>query len=193
MPPVYPDLWILRHGQTEWNVQERLQGHLDSPLTAKGLDQARAQAVILRRVMPGIADVWCSPSGRAWHTGQIALEGHDAEIVAEPALREIGMGRWQGMTPAEVRAAHPALDTGQDPHLWKFDAPGGETLAGMTARVQGVLNRLERPTVLITHGVTSRLLRCLVLGLPPEALSTLPGGQGVVHRVSGGQAEVLTA
>lgn len=185
-----PELWILRHGETQWNVDGRLQGHLDSPLTETGLRQARAQGVILENCLPDGVSVLSSPSGRAWETARIAVGGLGLEVVAEPDLREIDMGDWHGQLISELAAQLPEGAT-DDPHLWKFTAPGGERLAQMEARLAGLLDRLEGPTVMVTHGVTSRAVRCLALGLPLERMGGLPGGQGIVHHVKDGVATVI--
>jgi probable phosphoglycerate mutase len=190
MPPTVPDLWILRHGETVWNAEGRLQGHLDSPLTATGREQARAQRDILARCLPAGVTALSSPSGRAWETARIAAAELGLPLRADTALREVHLGAWQGRRIEEITAELPP-DAREDPHLWKFRAPGGETLDGMTARLTALLDRLQGPSVLVTHGVTSRVLRCLLLGRPPEALSELPGGQGVVHHVSAGAARVI--
>ena len=187
--PDFPPLWVLRHGQTEWNVEGRLQGALDSPLTPMGVAQAKAQQSILKDILPADVQVRSSPSGRAWRTAEIVTEGAGFPILADPDLTEIDMGVWNGRLTAELRAELGAPP--DDPHLWKFASPGGETLSAMTARVTRVLAGLSGPTVLITHGVTSRLLRCLVLGRPARELSLMPGGQGVVHYLAEGRAQQL--
>lgn len=187
-----PELWILRHGQTEWNVEERLQGHLDSPLTRLGVHQAQVQGEILRGALPksGVR-AFASPSGRARRTAEIALEGLDLPFEDVPALREVDVGAWQGCRAADLRMRHPTIESCSDPHLWKFSAPGGESLAQMVSRVSALMERLDGPAVLVTHGLTSRVLRCLVLGRPVEELSALPGGQGVVHHLKDGVARVI--
>ncbi len=187
-----PDLWILRHGETEWNRAGRLQGQLDSPLTETGVAQARAQGAILRELdLPKGVQMTVSPLERALRTAEIANAALGLPLVQDPALMEINLGQWQGQTPLELAKTHPDLDMHGDPHLWKFGAPGGETLSEMTERVRGVLSRITAPTVIVTHGVTSRLLRALALGRMPETLSSVPGGQGIVHVLSKGEASVL--
>ena len=96
--------------------------------------------------------------------------------------------------PAEIAAGWPDLVGGRDPAEWKFDAPRGERLEQMVARVSGVLSDLrglDGPVVIVTHGVTSRVLRCLALGRAPSELAALPGGQGVVHVIEAGTGRVL--
>ncbi|MEO1139801.1 MAG: histidine phosphatase family protein [Pseudomonadota bacterium] len=187
-----PELWVLRHGQTTWNAEQRLQGRLDSPLTRIGMQQARAQHTILRGAdLPQDVAVISSPAGRALKTARIATDGMAVDIATDPNLVEIDMGEWQGHTLSEIRARMPGLDTGSDPNMWKFTGRGCESLKQVVARVATFLNGLDRPTVVVTHGVTSRVLRCLVLGLSPDTLSDLPGGQGVVHHLKSGRARLL--
>lgn len=190
----WPDLWVLRHGETEWNVAGRLQGRLDSPLTPVGEAQARAQGMLLRNAgLPRDVQVRVSTAGRARRTADLALEGTQWPVSYDPELVEVRLGQWQGLTKSDIRQAHPELDLSSDAHLWKFEGPGCETLTEIVSRASRVLAALQGPTILITHGVTSRVLRSLALGLPPERLSQLPGGQGVVHFVSKGRARCLAS
>jgi len=187
-----PELWILRHGRTEWNDAGRLQGRLDSPLTPLGEAQARRQGAILEREVPrrGVR-LFSSPAGRAWRTACLAGRGAGLSPEAEPALMELGLGEWQGRHIADIRAHTPGLADGDDPTLWKFAAPGGEGMADLEARLRGFVGRLSGPAVLVTHGVTSRALRCLVLRRSLHRMSDLPGGQGVVHHIRGGVARII--
>lgn len=188
-----PELWVLRHGETEWNVAERLQGRLDSPLTPRGVAQAEEQGKILRaQALPADARLLSSPSGRALRTAQIVGRALNRQVRQDPALMEIDLGAWQGVLLANIPEARAAADRGDDPHLWKFSGPGCERLEDMAARLWGVLDKLDGPAVIVTHGVTSRMLRCLATGRAPGALSDVPGGQGVVHHVHRGVARVLS-
>jgi len=189
----FPELWVLRHGETEWNAEMRLQGQLDSPLTETGLVQARAQGRILAAHLPGGVRVLSSDAPRALRTAEIAVAGLELVIETDPRLAEIDLGLWAGRTVQELHGDHPDLTKATDPHLWKFLAPGGETLGQMASRVRAVLDSLTGPTVLVTHGVTSRLLRCIALRRPITELASVPGGQGVVHHLCDGQAHILTA
>lgn len=185
-----PELWILRHGQTEWNVAGRLQGLLDSPLTDIGRAQAAEQGRILARVAPADTIAISSPSPRAMTTASLAMPGR--QVARDARLTEIDLGQWQGRALADIEAAHPEIAAETDPNLWKFNAPGGESLPAMEARVRSFLVDLSAPAILVTHGVTSRLMRCAILGLPVTGLSDLPGGQGVVHHLRDGVARVLS-
>jgi len=192
---VYPEILVIRHGQTAWNRDGRWQGALDSPLTEAGISQAHAMARALVGLGVGEAshDLFHSPQGRAAHTARIIAAATGQALRAEPLLREIGVGDWAGLTRDEVDRRWPA----PDPHEHFLDryarAPGGEPFADLWARVESLLRGLRRPAVLVTHGITSRFLRTCALGRDEAALADLPGGQGVVFRLRGGRHETLPA
>jgi probable phosphoglycerate mutase len=188
-----PPIFILRHGETEWNREGRMQGHLDSPLTDLGRAQAAHQGEILRRILPDGAVAVTSDSGRSVETARIALDGLGLPLSQDARLREIGLGDWQGLTLREIEARWGWLMAERDPLDWKFDAPGGEDRAALEARVAAFLRGLRGPAVIVTHGLTSRMLRCLALGLPTQDLGAVPGGQGVVHAIAAGRARLLRA
>ena len=184
-------LMLLRHGQTEWNAVDRMQGRLDSPLTALGQSQARQQGEILARVgIEGWA-LYSSPQGRAWSTAQIAYGSAAARAVQDPRLVEIDVGDWTGAYRDAILARHPELCDADAPLDWYDHAPGGEGYAGLEARCRSFLSTLSGPSVLVTHGMTSKMLRCLAMGLPTDDMMAVPGGQGVVHRVEDGRHMTL--
>jgi len=135
----YPELWILRHGETVWNAEGRKQGGRDSPLTARGRRQAADQNTILRGLClaPGTS-FQVSPQGRARTTAAIALDGIATPVV-DDRLREIGLGDLEGRTDAELWAGWPHVMARKGPLPWHFHAPGGETWEAFNARIAGWL------------------------------------------------------
>lgn len=183
----YPELYILRHGQTEWNVADRMQGWLNSPLTAKGEMDAARQGEILRSLDLNGFDFWCSPSGRAVQTAGIACVMAEA-IQTDIRLREIGVGDWSGRFRSEL-----PMPDGPDPYLAQYEmAPNGEGFATLSARAQAFLAELDRPSVIVTHGITSRAIRKLVIGEAALANPHPHGGQGCVYHLKDGVQELLT-
>lgn len=184
---IYPELYILRHGQTEWNAANRMQGWLNSPLTPKGMADAARQGDILKsRNLEDFA-FWCSPSGRTVQTAGIACPMAVA-VHTDIRLREIGVGDWSGSFRVDLPKA-----TGPDPELAQYEmAPNGEGFVALTARAQAFLADLQGPTVIITHGITSRALRSSVIG--PDALAnpSVHGGQGCVYHLKDGVQNLLT-
>ena len=177
-----PPLLVLRHGETLWNRDGRLQGALDSPLTDKGRAQAGRQQQILHGFGVGGWHWYCSPQGRAATTAQIAQLGNGTQITRDDRLREIGLGEWAGRLRAELAAEHPHVFESDD-LSWYHHAPDGEGIAALADRATHFLTSLRGPSVIVTHGITSRVLRCLALSVPYEAFGTLEGGQGIVYHI----------
>ena len=191
----YPEIFVLRHGETEWNRLGRYQGRKDSALTEKGQGQALLQSALLAKITAGRDDVaaYCSPQGRAVDTAAIALQ--PLGRIATPDLRlcEIAFGAWESLTYAEIVQAWPehARQDDTDAFNWSFNAPGGETYQQVRARAESFLATLTGPTIIVTHGITSRVLRGVWLGHSESGVSGLPGGQGCVYHLHDGQQTKL--
>ncbi len=189
---VYPSLYILRHGQTEWNAQHRVQGSLDSPLTALGRDQARAQRRLLETEDLTGFQALCSPQGRAFQTAAIALEGLFTRITTDARLAEIGVGSWEGL-PRDELVIDGVVDESEESALDLYNrAPGGEGFVALRHRCAAFLDSLTGPSVLVTHGITSRMLRLIVLDRDICEIGRLPGGQGVIYHLEGGAMRQLS-
>ncbi len=184
--PDWPDLYLMRHGQTEWNAQGRMQGRLDSPLTPLGQAQARRLAWLVRDLR-GVAR-YASTAGRAQQTARIVFGGQD--FRADERLHEIDIGDFTGRLWEELRATHPAI-FGSGGLDWYDRAPGGEHFAGLEARVRAFLDDLTGPALIVTHGITLRMLRLVAMNLPLRRLPEMPVMQGALHLVSGGRHRIF--
>ena len=190
---IYPEILVLRHGETEWNREGRFQGGFDSPLTENGRAQAVAMGELLRScgVSAETHDFWTSPQGRAKETARLALAPIGATARHEPLLSEIGMGEWCGLSRAEIAKNWPG--PADETYIEMYArAPGGEPFDRLWERVGALLQQVKRPTVIVTHGFTSRFLRTRAMGLGLDDLDRLPGGQGVIFRIRNGEHEKLT-
>ncbi|SLN11714.1 histidine phosphatase family protein [Pseudooctadecabacter jejudonensis] len=183
----YPDLYILRHGQTEWNAENRMQGWLNSPLTPKGeMDAARQGEILRSRDLSGF-EFWSSPSGRAVQTAAIACARLADSIHTDIRLREIGVGDWS----ARLRDELPMPD-GPDPYMQQYAmAPNGEGFEALQTRAQAFLDDLTGPAVIITHGITSRAIRSIIVGEGALAKPSVHGGQGCVFHIKDGVQTLL--
>lgn len=185
-------LYILRHGQTIWNAEQRFQGRLDSPLTPRGIAQAAAQRKLLEQCDLTGFEAVSSPQGRAFHTAALALVGLVPRIETDARLSEIGIGAWEGRLRAELDP-DGAHDESEESALSLYEtAPGGEGFSALHARCRAFLEELRGPAVIVTHGITSRMLRAILLNLGIGNLDQLPGGQGVVFRVENGRQTKLS-
>lgn len=184
-----PDIWLLRHGETEWNRAGRLQGRLDSPLTRRGVAQAQAQARLLAPILtptpkPAQPQLpvrrFSSPQGRACHTAQIVFGPGGFET--DPRLSEIGMGRFTGAYLENLRQDWPQVFRGGGLG-WYDQIPGGEHLPALTRRLRRFLNDLPGPAVIVTHGVALQVLRLLAMGQDMSHLDDLAQEQGAVYHI----------
>ena len=192
----YPEIYLLRHGQTEWNLEGRMQGRLDSPLTELGQQQAITQGNILYSLGLEGAEITClaSPQGRAAHTAKLALQKINRTATSDDRLRETDMGQWQNRLSSDIRKECSA-ELWQDlgPSWYFFNAPDGESFADHRARCKALLEDLKCATVLVTHGITSKVLRGLWLGLEYRDTVLLPGGQGCVYHMKQGAQHLCNA
>jgi alpha-ribazole phosphatase len=163
-------LLLTRHGQTDWNAQQRYQGQSDTSLNATG--QAQAAALARRLAGEQIDAIYASDLKRAWETARAVGGALNLAARPEPGLREIHFGNWEGLTHQEITSRYPAARA-----AWIADPEralhGGESLSQVTARLNGVLARIRREhqnqTVLVVgHGGSITLLICLALELPPQ-------------------------
>jgi probable phosphoglycerate mutase len=186
-------IYLVRHGETEFNRERRLQGHVDSALTARGLEQARAVGARLKTLTGGASGwrILTSPLGRARRTAEIIADQLGAaDIEVEPRLIELSWGEWDGRLRDELAAAHPETFGRSN---WAFHAPTGETYEAMCARLSGWLSELPpepgRRVIAVSHGVTGRVLRGVYAGLPPDEVVTQDVPQDAVYRLAGGAIE----
>ncbi|MFN0070063.1 MAG: histidine phosphatase family protein [Chloroflexota bacterium] len=171
---------LARHGETEWNLSRRFQGHLDSPLTDRGREQAALLAERLAR--EPVSAVYSSDLGRAMDTAQPISLRHGLPLVSSPLLREIDCGHWTGQAKEELALRHPeAIERYRiAPSLHRM--PGGESLADVQARGSQFLRDLQPGEpgsyiVLITHHIVVETLLARALGLSLADLwLTIPAG-----------------
>jgi probable phosphoglycerate mutase len=155
------ELWLARHGETEWSLAGRHTGRTDIPLTPHGERQAIALGERLRDA--AFALVLASPLQRARHTAELA--GFGDRLAIDEDLVELDYGDYEGRTTAEILRARPGWD------LWRDGCPGGETLAQAAMRAERVLARAraaEGPVLLIGHGHLTRTLVTRALTLAPD-------------------------
>lgn len=189
---------LVRHGETTWNLERRFQGRLDSPLTARGIAQAQAIGRLLASLAEArTAPVVASPQGRARHTAEIIVKmlGGTNVLRIDERLREHSLGSWDGLTYREVELLLPGVFDGAGRHEWYFRAPDGESYAALAARLGEWLGEQDEaaPTIVVAHGLVSRVLRGLYAGLPPTVALTLPVSQDRIFRLSAGAVETLAA
>ncbi len=189
-----PTIYYIRHGETDWNVEGRLQGRRDVPLNARGREQATHCGGVLRDLFEreGIApmslDYVSSPLGRARTTMELlrtamglAADGYKVD----PQLAEIAFGEWEGFTIAQLHERDSARIAQREHDKWHFLPPGGESYEMVSARMRGWYESLTRETVVVAHGGTARGLIAHLGIAKPAAAPLLDIAQGVVYVFEG--------
>ena len=190
-------IYLMRHGQTVWNTERRMQGRLDSPLTATGIGQAQALGALLaEQIEQAPYRIVSSPLGRAWQTAVIvahALKASPLGLVLEPRLAELAYGHWEGLTLDEIKERHLEAWQHRRADRWNVEAPGGESYAKVAVRVGAWLSDVAETErlVVVCHGVTSRVMRGLYAGMTEEETLALSEPQDRLYRLSGGRIEEL--
>lgn len=154
------EIWVVRHGETEWSASGRHTGRTDVPLTADGVRQAAALCPVLDRHR--FALVLSSPMRRATETARIA--GFAGRVQLTEDLCEWDYGQYEGLTLAQVRQRDPGWA------IWTGRVPGGETADQVAARARQVLARCaetDGDVLLFAHGHVLRVLTAVYLGLGP--------------------------
>lgn len=186
-------IYLMRHGQTEWNAAGRMQGHLDSPLTKLGRQDAARLAELLIPVFERFPEVaiYASPQGRVRETWEIAL-GAGRRPIEDARLKEVRAGRWQGMTDAEMEADQPHIFAEHQTRIAvSFHTPDGESFEEVEARCRAFLAELTGPSLVFTHGVTMAVLRGVLLGVGYRGIVELDHRQGVIYAIEGAKERVL--
>lgn len=195
-------LYMLRHGETAWNTERRMQGTRNSDLTERG----RAQAVAMGRALkaelarePGPTVFLRSPLGRTCETSLIVgreLGLDPAGWRDDPRLAELSYGAWEGQSWTEIEVDRPnaLADWRADPH--GFVPPGGENHFELRRRSAAVLADIaasNKRTVVVGHGVSGAVVRGLNLGLDARAMFVLEKPQDAFFRLLAGVEERIEA
>ena len=166
---------LIRHGESMWNGERRIQGNQDPPLSPRGRRQAELLARRLGVHLPRAAAVYASPLRRAVETAEAVRAATGLPVFPEPDLREMCLGKWEGMTVPEIQAAFPGTYEGWLADPLAHPAPGGEHLAAFARRVTDAFERMRvahpgRDLMLASHGGPIKALLCHVLGLEVRSL-----------------------
>jgi alpha-ribazole phosphatase len=166
-------LWLVRHGLTEWNMQQRFCGHRDIPLSAQG--RAQALWIVEQLLKESISAIYTSDLVRARETAEIIASKRipAVQIRESVAWREIDFGEWEGLTYTQiVEQFKDHLGFFNDPE--HHSPPNGESLAHMQQRVKDALSAIMHnddlpvagDAVIVSHGGPLRILLCSILGMP---------------------------
>ncbi len=186
-------IYLVRHGETEWNREGRVQGHLDSPLTPLGKDQARRASLTLAALLEGEPPfvLLASPLGRAAASAALIAEGLGHQLAdqrVDDLLKEVSWGRWEGLTRPEIAAREPELWRWREADPWQRPPPDGESHAMLAERVRSWLDKVEQlpRLIVVGHGAWGRALRGVYQRLAPAEAMALDEPQDALFRLAAG-------
>jgi broad specificity phosphatase PhoE len=186
--------YLARHGQTEWNVEGRKQGRLDSPLTPQGLAQVRRNAGLLSNEL--VDGIYTSPLGRAHTTAEVFAAAFRLPLHVLDDLSEVDHGEWSGLTTAEVEAGWPGQLAVRQQEKYEYRFPGGESYRDAEVRAGRALAEVARAGVrrplLVSHEMIGRMV-LKQLGVADALRLRQPSG--VIYRVGsdGGVSRLKSA
>ncbi len=179
-----PTIYFVRHGETDWNVEGRLQGQTEQPLNARGIYQASQAGKTLAKLIAGSAIPFVSsPMLRARKTMEgmrAALRLETQAYAVEPRLIELSFGIWEGLIWPDVVARDPKRATEREKNKWHFTPPGGESYAALTERILPWAEGLTEPVVAVSHGGVARALMHGLCGVDPARAAVAEIQQGKV-------------
>jgi broad specificity phosphatase PhoE len=176
-------IYLFRHGEVVLAETRRFIGHLDVPLSPLGERQSAAQAARLAPVK--LAALYTSDLTRARRTGEIIGAAHGLVPTVVPALREMAMGRWEGLTAAAIQRDEPAKFAEWMANVGEFPFPDGESVPDLEARAWPAFESIAgahtgQAIAIVAHGGTNRALLCRALGLPAGRLLSMGQDYGAL-------------
>jgi len=192
-----PTIYLLRHGQTEWNVEGRYQGQLNSPLTSLGEEQAKYNALKLQKyVNINELKLFSSPLGRARETAEIIAKqsGLDSsKIIFEENIQEVNYGIFEGKTKEYCKDVYAKEFSEREANKFTYVLEGGESYANVFVRLKRWLVSLEeeKVIVIVAHEMINRALRGIYCNMTTDKMLTLRQPNDVLIKLENGVEKIL--
>ena len=189
-----PVIYFIRHGQTDWNAEHRLQGQRDIPLNDTGRAQAARNGRKLSEILtrPDRYEFVASPLRRPLETMEIVRQEMGLprqEFRIDPILKEINFGDWEGFTMEELSATAADAVEAWSADKWNSNAHGGESYSMLAARALEWLQSVKRDSVIVSHGAFSRCVRGHILGLAQNEIIDLDVPQNSFFSIRQGKID----
>jgi probable phosphoglycerate mutase len=191
----WPELYFIRHGETDWNAEGRYQGSRDIPLNDVGRGQADLNGALLQRLLKRANrrvdefDWFVSPLGRTRETMdrvRAAFTEPLPEVTVDRRLIEVSFGIYEGQLHVDLAAGTMPIAGERDASFWYFRPPQGESYDDLAARITAFGSALTRRAIIVSHGGVLRALRRLIEDFPPDrAVNWFPPQDSVIHFADG--------
>lgn len=169
-------LYLIRHGQTDWNIEGRYQGQADPPLNQRGIKQANELWEELKD--ENLDLVYTSPLLRAKQTAVILTDRLSIPLKEDPRLMEIHQGNWQTKLRSEIQASYPDVFKAWETNPWEVTPPGGENLSQVQDRVKASVDDItkhnpDKKVGVVTHRIPIALIKVRFQNLDPDIVRSI--------------------
>ena len=191
-------IYLVRHGQTIWNIEGKRQGSLDSPLTLEGIDQAKQVATTLCKSIKNIHSFkfFSSPLPRCKQFTSLICEhlSYPFGLVNfSENIAECNFGEWEGLSEAEAKQSYPNVYKKRQTEKWKHIISGGESYENFYNRVKDFLLQVETQNcVVVAHEGTSKMVRGIIEQKSYDEILKSKHKQPDVYKIIGGDVELLS-
>ncbi len=180
-------VYFIRHGQTLFNREQRLQGWMDSPLSPKGKQQAHQIASKIKSLNLGIQYAYVSPLGRAQQTADILRQELGFQLEIDDNLREVSFGDFEGNTIKELDEKFPGQWEARQSNKWNYRPPGGEANKDAVPRAKKIVERIQfhpngSSLLIIAHFAINRMILSLLAGISPEETMQMNVPHEIIYR-----------
>ena len=167
---------LIRHGETDWNIEGRYQGQADPPLNSQGFHQAQKLASELQDI--GLDILYTSPLRRTKQTANVITEILRIPVKDEARLQEIHQGDWQTRLRSEIETLYPTLFKEWETNPWKVSPPGGEHLSDVQTRVNEAVDEIIQKNQnnkigLVTHRIPIALIKVRFQNMDPDIVRSI--------------------
>jgi broad specificity phosphatase PhoE len=171
-----PTIILIRHGETDWNIEGRYQGQADPPLNSSGMHQAQVLVTMLQDI--NLELLFSSPLRRAKQTAKLISEQLAIPLLEDSRLMEIHQGDWQARLRADIQALYPDLFLAWETNPWGVNPPGGENLSSVQSRVYAAVDDIidtnpQKKIGIVSHRIPIALIKVRYQDMDPDIVRTI--------------------
>lgn len=180
-------IYLVRHGETYWNVEGRIQGQTQTDLTQKGIEQSKWLAEYFRSKM--IDRIICSKLVRSQKTAEQINTHHNLQLEINPKINECNWGKWEGLTHAEVKERYPDEYSYSRENIWYFRPQNGESYDDLFDRLYPIVSEFAAIAVtenllIVSHAMVNKVLLGIFLDLPMEEIVKIAHPNDTIYFIS---------
>lgn len=180
-------LFLIRHGQTDWNLKGKIQGSYDSELNNTGIFQAEELSKKVLELNYKISKIYSSPQKRAMKTAEILSQAINVDFISTEGLEEINLGKWQGLSWKEVKEKYPTEYEEWYIKRRHTKSPKGESYQDMLDRaltsIHKIINENSHDVAIVTHSAVIMCLQCYITDTPFDEMMKFKTDNSIITEI----------